>query len=94
MIYISGKITGTTDYMERFEAVENRLKEQGYKVLNPAKFNASLPQDTKWEVYMRQSIKYLMLADTIYMLKDWEESNGATLELKIAKMLKMEVIYE
>ena len=48
-IYISGAITGTDDYMERFEKAEKELTDKGYSVLNPAKVNAQLPiiQPTK-----------------------------------------------
>jgi hypothetical protein len=35
--YISGAITGTTDYMERFEKAEQLLKAQGREVVNPTK---------------------------------------------------------
>ena len=44
-IYISGAITGTDDYMERFSKAEKELAEQGYSVVNPAKVNAQLPED-------------------------------------------------
>ena len=40
-IYISGPITGTSDYMERFEKAEKELIENGYSVINPAKVNAA-----------------------------------------------------
>ena len=48
-IYISGAITGTDDYMERFEKAEKELAEKGYSVVNPAKVNAQLPEDTSYE---------------------------------------------
>ena len=44
-IYISGAVTGTEDYMERFEAAEKKLTEAGYSVINPAKINSFLPVD-------------------------------------------------
>ena len=50
-IYISGAITGTDDYMERFAKAEKELTEQGYSVINPAKVNAQLPEDTSYEEY-------------------------------------------
>ena len=40
-IYISGPITGTSDYMERFEKAEKELIENGYSVINPAEVNAA-----------------------------------------------------
>ena len=41
-IYISGPITGTSDYMKRFEKAEKELTENGYSVINPAKVNAKI----------------------------------------------------
>ena len=35
-IYISGKITGTTDYMDRFGNKQRELEQKGYEVVNPA----------------------------------------------------------
>lgn len=43
-IYISGPITGTTDYKERFAVAEEKLKANGYEVVNPAKLAAALPE--------------------------------------------------
>lgn len=34
-IYISGPITGTTDYKERFAAAADFLRKGGYKPVNP-----------------------------------------------------------
>ena len=51
-IYLSGKITGTTDYMERFSAKQKDLKTKGYEVVNPALINSFLPKSTTWEEYM------------------------------------------
>lgn len=35
-LYISGPITGTDDYMERFAAAQKELEEEGWSVVNPA----------------------------------------------------------
>lgn len=79
-IYLSGPITGTDDYMERFEAVENRLKEQGFSVINPARVTAALPSDLDYEEYMELDFRLLDLCDTVYMLNGWEKSCGANRE--------------
>ena len=55
-VYISGPITGTKDYMEKFAKAEEVLKSKGYSVINPAKVNAQLPEDTTYEQYMQMSI--------------------------------------
>lgn len=75
-VYISGPITGTTDYMERFEAAEKRLNGE-YSVINPAKVNSNMPEDTTHEEYMKMSICMLSMCDAIFMLNGWEDSIGA-----------------
>lgn len=39
-IYISGAITDTDDYMERFARAQKELESQGYSVINPALVNS------------------------------------------------------
>lgn len=79
-IYISGPITGTDDYMERFAAAEERIKAAGHAVYNPAHANSYMPEGTTYEEYMEVSFLLLGMADTIYMLKGWENSRGANRE--------------
>ena len=93
-IYISGAITGTDDYMERFAKSEKELTEKGYSVVNPAKVNAQLPEDTNYEEYMKMSFCMLSMCDSIYMLRGFEKSRGAKRELEFAKSEDMEIMYE
>lgn len=79
-IYISGAITGTTDYLDRFEKAEKELTEKGYVVINPAKVNAMMPVETTYEEYMKMSMTMLDMCDYIYMLKGWQQSRGANRE--------------
>ena len=78
--YISGPITGTDDYMERFAEAEERLKNKGYSVINPAAVNSMLPEGTTYEEYMKMSLAMLDMCGAIYMLKGWEKSCGANRE--------------
>lgn len=93
-IYISGAITGTTDYMERFAQAESELIKAGYDVVNPAKVNAQLPESTSYEDYMKMSLCMLETCDYIYMLRGWQSSKGANTELSKAKELKMHTFYQ
>ena len=98
-IYISGKITGTDDYKDRFLKAEQKLRSRGFNVLNPVKTGKWLerhlaPKIPTWVEYMKQDIKAMMSADCIYMLKGYRESKGARLELFLAKILKYEIIDE
>lgn len=93
-IYISGQITGTTDYMERFAEAEERLAAEGYSVINPAKVNYFLPEGTTWEEYMKMSFCMMELCDSIYLMTGWGKSKGAKREYHYALSRGMEILEE
>ena len=93
-VYISGAINGTDDYMERFAKAEKELTEQGYSVVNPAKVNAQLPEDTSYEEYMKMCFCMLDMCDSIYLLKGFEKSCGANREYGYALAKDMTIMYE
>lgn len=79
-IYISGAVTGTTDYLERFSRAEEQLKAQGFEVINPAKTNALLPRSTSYGQYMEMSEIMHSFCNSVFMLDGWENSRGAKQE--------------
>ena len=91
-VYISGPITGTKDYLERFERIETSLSRQGMEVINPAKVNVNLPKSTTWEEYMRMSLCMLGMCDGIYMMEGWQQSRGASLEYAYARGMGITVL--
>ena len=93
-IYISGAISNTDDFMERFAKAEKELTDKGWSVVNPAKVNAQLPEDTSYEEYMKMSFCMLDMCDGIYMLKGWKKSWGANRELGYAMAKNMIIMYE
>ena len=93
-VYISGAITGTDDYMERFKKAEKELTDKGYSVVNPAKVNAQLPGDTTYEEYMKMCFCMLDICEEIFMLRGWKKSCGANREYEYAMAKDMIIMYE
>ena len=89
-LYLSGAITGTDDYIDRFSMAEKSLEAE-HTIINPAKVNAQLPSDTNYEDYMKMSFCMLDMCDGIYLLKGWEKSCGSNRELGYA-MAKGKII--
>lgn len=82
-IYISGPISGTTDYRQRFAKAEAELQEMGYDTINPARLG-SVASDLTHKQYMKLCLKLLRMADAIYMLEGYEYSKGAMIEFRRA----------
>lgn len=92
-IYISGKITGIeAEAPALFSAVENQLKQQGYEVVNPMLLSHN--HDKSWESYMKEDIKAMCDCDSIFMLKNWAHSKGASVELNLARVLGLKIIWQ
>ena len=94
-IYLSGPITGTSDYIARFERAEEICKrDPKAEVVNPAKVNACLPESTSYEEYMDMAFLMLKMCDAIYMMHGWEKSCGANREYGYALGAGMKILKE
>lgn len=89
-IYISGPITGTEDYNQRFEAVEKNLKSIGFDVVNPLKLVHN--HGKTYDEFMKVDIQELLKCDAIYMLDNWIQSKGSSIEYFIARSLGIKVV--
>lgn len=93
-VYISGAIAHH-DLRERqaaFGSAERFLLLKGFDPVNP--FKNGLPDDAHWRKHMRADIALLLGCDCIYMLRGWELSKGAKLELDVASSCGLEVMFE
>lgn len=88
-VYIAGPITGNPVYKEQFAEAEKLLRLVGYEVINPAKNTAD-----SYKEYIDIGLKQLMQCDAIFMLKGYELSKGALLELHYARAVGMEILKE
>jgi hypothetical protein len=89
-IYISGPIKGIINPKEIFGDKQRQLEKIGYMVTNP--FN--LLETGTYEEFMRCDIRALTFCDSIYMMKGWEKSKGANIELKVAQEIGLKILYE
>jgi hypothetical protein len=92
-IYLSGPMTGLPNYNRpAFNAAAKQLRSEGKTVFNPAELGEPDPiHDRAW--YMRRDIEGLLKSDVVYVLPGWEESDGAKLEIEIAKQLDVPIVF-
>jgi len=96
-VYISGPMTGKDNHnIEAFNAAKKLLVDAGYNAVNPVDINNLLTnqQRQNYSECLRYDFKELVDCDCIYMLKGWQYSNGARIELDIALNLGLTVFFE
>ncbi len=99
-VYISGGQIAHYNIDERkgaFANAEQNLRNMGFSPVNP--FKNGLPDEAHWrEAYANAAggadIALLLDCEYIYMLKDWELSKGAKLELDVASSCGIKVLFE
>lgn len=94
MLYIVGPMTGLPEYNHpAFFEAEEKLREKGYLVANPASIVKHPPyltdEDEVWRYCMRRAIPLLVESDQIACLPGWQDSRGSKLEVFIAQNLGM-----
>lgn len=93
-VYISGAIAHH-DLQERrnaFAEAERYLDLKGYEPVNP--FRNGLPDWAHWREHLRADIRLLLDCEYIYMLRGWELSKGAKLELDVASSCGIKVLFQ
>ena len=89
-VYLSGKITGDSNYRQKFSSMEKELLSYGYVVFNPA----VLPDGFEYEDYMDLDLLILSRCDAIFLMRDCRNSPGAKREYEEAKRLGLRILTE
>lgn len=84
LIYLSGPVTGTNDYPDRFEKAEKTMCDLGYTPINPIAC-VRLPECCTHEEWMKVEIALLGICKGIFLMRGWENSEGCREEFEAAK---------
>ncbi len=99
-VYIAGKVTGEplAQCTMKFGQAQKLVEAKGYEAVNPLKLiyddKDGLDREVEWIEAMKICLINLLTCDAIYVLKDWQKSPGAMLEVSIAEKLKIQIIHE
>ena len=92
-IYVAGPMTGYEDHnFPAFNDAADALRTAGHEVINPA--DHGLVPGAEWADYLRADIALLSTCESVYLLRGWEKSKGAQLEVAIATSLGMPIIWQ
>ena len=89
-VYLAGKITGDESYRSKFKTAANMLGLAGFAVINPAMLP---PEGFEYAAYLRIGVAMLEECEALCFLSDWQESEGAKAEMKLARRLGKEIFY-
>ena len=99
VIYIAGAYRNSTEWglIENIRHAEReaiKLWQHGWAVLCPHKNTAHFGGTCPDKVWLEGDLEMLSRCDAIYMLTDWDLSEGALQEYEKAKELNLEIYYE
>ena len=94
-VYLSGPMTGLPDYNRAaFNLRADAFRAAGYTVNNPAEISQEHGLSHPYGFYFKRALKMLLESDVVYIFGDITESKGALMELDVAKMAEMPVVWE
>lgn len=89
IVYVSGPMTGLPEYnYPAFRVAERLLRRAGHEVINPAR---GMVDGWTWTDYARRGVQDVCQAQAVALLPGWEASQGAQLEVAVARKLELRV---
>lgn len=94
-VYLSGPMTGLPDYNRAaFNLRAEAFRAAGYSVKNPADISVTHGTDKAYEFYFKRALRMMLDADVVYVFGDTMQSRGVEMELQVAKMAGMQIVWE
>lgn len=94
-VYLSGPMTGLPDYNRAaFNLRAEAFRAAGYTVNNPAEISVAHGTAKSYGFYFKRALRMMLNSDVVYVFGDITQSQGALMELNVAKMAEMPVIWE
>ncbi len=92
--YIAGKIGGLSieDVKFNFDEAKHIVGQMGFEPVSPI----DLPHEhgKTWEEYMREDLRAMLTCNFVYVLNNWRTSPGATIEVKTAMSLGINIVFQ
>lgn len=92
--YIAGKIGGLLqdEYINNFEKGKKEVEIMGFVPVSPL----DLPHihERTWEAYMKEDLIAMLQCGTVYALRNWRQSPGATIEINTALAVGINIIHQ
>ena len=94
-VYLSGPMTGLPDYNRAaFNLRAEAFRAAGYTVNNPAEISVTHETSKSYGFYFKRALRQLLNSDVLYVFGDITESKGALMELDVAKLAEMPIVWE
>jgi hypothetical protein len=97
-IYIAGPMRGHDDENSPafYEAESHLNRKNIYSVINPARMDDEYGENygINYKDALKRDIDEIFKADSMYMLRGWEKSEGAKVEHALAIYLKLYILYQ
>lgn len=88
--FISGPITNTQDFRERFREAAERLTKMGIDFVNPGELYKTMPGASHAD-YVEVCKKMLCTCDFVIVLPGFADSEGCKAEFRLAKKLGLPI---